>query len=74
MTSAKYFVYYTIIFRGPFFRGHTVVVTYHVWQVVDSTENIIKLRKVQISIHIQLYYTVKQNHCKWCKPFAVNTS
>ena len=23
--SAKYFEYYTIILRGPFFRGHTVV-------------------------------------------------
>jgi len=26
MMSAKYFEYYTIILRGPFFRGHTVVV------------------------------------------------
>jgi len=24
MVSAKYFEYYTIILRGPFFRGHTV--------------------------------------------------
>jgi len=24
MMSAKYFEYYTIIPRGPFFRGHTV--------------------------------------------------
>ena len=23
MMSAKYFEYYTIILRGPFFRGHT---------------------------------------------------
>ena len=24
MMSAKYFEYYTIILRGPFFRGHSV--------------------------------------------------
>jgi len=32
MMSAKYFEYYTIILRGPFFRGHTVY-----WTVATSS-------------------------------------
>jgi len=35
--SAKYFEYYTIILRGPFFRGHTVqrnrLLPLHVWYI-----------------------------------------
>jgi len=36
MMSAKYFEYYTIILRGPFFRGHTVYCVHsrtrrHLW-------------------------------------------
>jgi len=35
MMSAKYFEYYTIILRGPFFRGHTV----HALLINDANVN-----------------------------------
>jgi len=43
MIFAKYFEYYTIILRGPFFRGHTIhTVVQHLLGLYQSTSLLLK--------------------------------